>query len=132
MKERQLSLSLLIPKRIQRGLRVITLQEAIKKSPILLSDYWKNEWLIGTIIISYFAGSNYIFADCISMTKEPNQKIETVCTCHNGYMSNISNRVQYHSFLKNQISPMDIFVLDKYWKHNRRNHIYFWTRLVQS
>ena len=32
----------LIPKRMQRGLRVITLQEAIEKSTILLSQYWKN------------------------------------------------------------------------------------------
>ena len=51
---------------MQRGLRVITLQAAIKKSPILLSQYWKNECLDGTIIISYFGGSNNIFADCSS------------------------------------------------------------------
>ena len=50
----------LIPKRMLRGLRVITLQGAIEKSPILLSHYWKNEWLNGTIIISYFGGSNNI------------------------------------------------------------------------
>ena len=49
---------------MQRGLRVITLQEAIKKSPILLSQYWKNEWLDCTIIISYIGGSNNIFTDC--------------------------------------------------------------------
>ena len=48
---------------MQRGLRVITLKGAIKKSPILLSQYWKFEWLDGTIIISYFGGSNNIFAD---------------------------------------------------------------------
>ena len=31
---------------MQIGLRVITLQEAIKKSPILLSQYWKmNDWM---------------------------------------------------------------------------------------
>ena len=30
-------------KRMKRGLRVITLQGAIEKSPILLSQYWKNE-----------------------------------------------------------------------------------------
>ena len=47
-----------------KGLRVITLQEAIRKSPILLSQYCKNEWLVSTIIISYFGGSNNIFADC--------------------------------------------------------------------
>ena len=29
-------------KRMQGGLRVITLQGAKKKSPILLSQYWKN------------------------------------------------------------------------------------------
>ena len=51
-------------KRLQRGLRVITLQGAIKKSPILLSQYCKNEWFDGTIIISYFDGNNNIFADC--------------------------------------------------------------------
>ena len=28
---------------MQRGLRVINLQRAIEKSPILLSQYWKNE-----------------------------------------------------------------------------------------
>ena len=43
-------------KRMQKGLRVITLQGAIEKS----------EWLDGNIIISYFGGSNNIFADCIS------------------------------------------------------------------
>ena len=37
---------------MQRGKRVITLQGAIE-----------NEWLIGTIIISYFGGNNNIFAD---------------------------------------------------------------------
>ena len=40
---------------MQRGLRVITLQGEIEKS----------EWLDSTIIISYFGGSNNIFADCI-------------------------------------------------------------------
>ena len=51
---------------MQRGLRVLTLHWAIEKSPILLSQYWKNEWLDGTIIISsYFGGSNNIFADCM-------------------------------------------------------------------
>jgi hypothetical protein len=49
---------------MQRGLRVITLQGAIEKSQILLLQYWNNEWLDGTIIISYFGGSNNIFADC--------------------------------------------------------------------
>ena len=33
----------LIPKRMQRGLRVITLQGAIEKSPVLLSKCWKFE-----------------------------------------------------------------------------------------
>ena len=46
---------------MQRGLRVITLQGAIDKSPIFLSQYWKNELLDGTIIISYFSGSNNIY-----------------------------------------------------------------------
>jgi hypothetical protein len=41
------------------------LQRAIEKSPILLSQYWKFELLDSTIIISYFGGSNNIFADCI-------------------------------------------------------------------
>jgi hypothetical protein len=39
---------------------------AIEKSPILLLQYWKNEWFDGTIIISYFGGINNIFADCRS------------------------------------------------------------------
>ena len=46
---------------MQRGLRLITLQGAIEKSPILLSLYLKNEWFDGIIIISYFGGSNNIF-----------------------------------------------------------------------
>jgi len=49
---------------MQNGLRVINLQGAIEKGPILLSQYWKNEWLDGNIIISYFDGTNNIFADC--------------------------------------------------------------------
>ena len=52
-------------KKDERGLRVITLQGAIKKSLILLSQYRKNEWLDSTIIISYFGDSNNIFAGCI-------------------------------------------------------------------
>ena len=55
----------LIPKRMQRGLRVLPLQGSIEKSPILLSQYWKNEWLDCTINILYFGGSNNIFADCM-------------------------------------------------------------------
>ena len=46
---------------MQRELRVITLQGAIDKSPILLSQYWKFEWLDGTIIILYFGGIAIIF-----------------------------------------------------------------------
>ena len=49
---------------MQKGLRVITLQGAIEKSPILLTQCLKNDWLDGIIIISYFGGSNNIFADC--------------------------------------------------------------------
>ena len=45
---------------MQKGLKLITLQGAIEKSPILLSQYWKNELLDGNIIISYFGGSNNI------------------------------------------------------------------------
>ena len=34
-------------KKMQRGLRVITLQGAIEKNPILLSQYWKiNDWMV--------------------------------------------------------------------------------------
>ena len=50
---------------MQKG--VITLQGAIEKSPLLISQYWKNEGLDVTIIISYFGDSNNTFADC---TKE--------------------------------------------------------------
>ena len=53
---------------MQRGLKVIALQGAVEKSPILLSQYWKFEWLDGTIIILYFGGSNTIFADCTPLT----------------------------------------------------------------
>ena len=42
---------------------MITLQGAIEKSPILLSQYRKNEWLNGNKTISHFDGSNNIFAD---------------------------------------------------------------------
>jgi hypothetical protein len=59
---------------MERGLRVITLQGAIEKSPILLSQYWKNELLDGSIIISYFGGSNNIFADCTI-----NKLLQIVC-----------------------------------------------------
>ena len=48
---------------MKRGFRVITLHRAIEKSPILLSQYWKFEEFDGSIIISYFGGSNNIFAD---------------------------------------------------------------------
>ena len=48
----------------KKDARVITLQGAIEKSLILLSQYWKVECLDGTIIISYFGGSNNIFVDC--------------------------------------------------------------------
>ena len=50
---------------MQRGLRVITLQGETEKSPILLSQYWKNDRLDGTIIITHFDGSNNILVDCI-------------------------------------------------------------------
>ena len=52
----------------EKGLRVIPLQGEIEKSPILLAQYWKNEWLDGTTIILYFGDSNNIFADWISVT----------------------------------------------------------------
>ena len=51
--------------------KVITLQGAIGISPILLSQYWKFEWLDGTIIISYFDGGNNIFVDCIQVVLVP-------------------------------------------------------------
>ena len=55
---------------MQKGLRVTTLQGAIEKSPILLSQYWKNECLDGTIIISYFGCSNNILVDCILLARQ--------------------------------------------------------------
>ena len=55
---------------MQRGLEVITLQGAIERSLILLSQYWKNERFDGTIIISYFGGSNDIFANCMCLIAE--------------------------------------------------------------
>ena len=45
--------------------RVITKWGAIEKSPILLSQYWKQYYFKRvTKIISHFDGSNNIFADC--------------------------------------------------------------------
>ena len=49
---------------MQKGLKLISLQGAIEKSPILMNNWI--EWLDGNIIISYFGGSNNIFAECIS------------------------------------------------------------------
>ena len=51
---------------MQKALKLITLQGAIKKSPILRKQYWKNKWLDSNIFISYSGGSNNIFANCIS------------------------------------------------------------------
>ena len=51
--------------------RAITKCEAIKKSPILLSKYWKNWQLDSTIIISYFGCTNNIFTDCIWIIISP-------------------------------------------------------------
>ena len=46
--------------------RAITKWGAIKKSPILLSQYWKiYDFLRVAKIISHFDGSNNIFVDCI-------------------------------------------------------------------
>ena len=50
---------------MQWGLRVITLQGALEKNPILLSHYWKFEWLDGTIIISYFGGIAIILSPTV-------------------------------------------------------------------
>ena len=51
---------------MQRGLRVITFQGAIEKSPILLSQYWTNyHFEREPKIISHYDGNNNIFADCI-------------------------------------------------------------------
>ena len=48
-----------------RKVGAITKWGAIEKSPILLSQYWKNyHFLRVTKIISHFAGSNNFFADC--------------------------------------------------------------------
>ena len=51
-----------------KRLRAITKWEAIEKSKILLSQYWKNNhFLRVTKIISHFDGSNNIFADYIDV-----------------------------------------------------------------
>ena len=43
IKNKEKKIKELIPKRMQRGSRVITLQGAIEKSPIFLLQYWKFE-----------------------------------------------------------------------------------------
>ena len=68
----------------------ITTWGAIEKSQILLSQYWKNEWLDGTIIISNFDGSNNIFANCRPSTKCGNNTIFSRHWLENIYKRNIS------------------------------------------
>ena len=63
---------------MQRVLRVITLQGALKKSPILLSQYWKNE-SNSTIIISHFSGTN-IFYSCIFIRTFILSQFWIICT----------------------------------------------------
>ena len=47
--------------------RAITKWGAIEKTPILLSQYWKNcNFERVTKIISHFDGSNNIFVDCMT------------------------------------------------------------------
>ena len=60
---------------MQRGLRVITVQGAKKKSPILLSQYWTNEWLDGFIIISYF-GVALIFSPTVQFKNNNQDKFK--------------------------------------------------------
>ena len=69
---------------------MITLQGAIEKSPILLSQYWKNEWFDGTIIIYYFGGSNNIFANCM-LNSRSNVQYKTVQFYTMTYFSNSGN-----------------------------------------
>ena len=59
--------------------RAITKWGAIGKSPILLSQYWKNYHFI-TVTKKKFDGSNNIFADCIhqSNLKIWNQNYKTI------------------------------------------------------
>ena len=76
----------LIPKRMQRGLIVLTLQGAIKESPIL--QYWNNVWLDGTIIISYFgapiilwsAVCNILKSNGITFSKQINSRLKLIQT----------------------------------------------------
>ena len=51
----------MIPKRMQRGLRVITLQEAIKCN--ITIAILENQKIYSNIIISHFGDTNNIFAD---------------------------------------------------------------------
>ena len=46
-----------------RRLRAITLQGALEKSPILLLQHWKNEYIESNIFILHFGGTNNIFAN---------------------------------------------------------------------
>ena len=53
-----------------------------REKSILLSQYWKNEWFDGTIIISYFDGSNNIFSPTIVSDKQDVKFLKSAFSLH--------------------------------------------------
>ena len=98
---------------MQRELRLITLQGAIEKSPILLSQYWKNEWLDGTKIISYFCGSNDNFADCNSIQRKMYSKGFYIFShLHNHVVHNQWKNGQPLSPSNSQVKPRSTHLIE--------------------
>ena len=99
---------------MQKGLRVITLQGAIEKSPILLSQYWKNQWFDGNIIISYFDGSNNIVIS-FSTYKHKYLDIQT-CTI---FIQSVPKNMEFKRFTKISYIACNFF-LDFYKRFKLR------------
>ena len=62
---------------MQKGLRVITLQGAIEKCPKLLSQYWKNELLDGTLKCIVCSTQQEISSGKVNENKDKKLSIRT-------------------------------------------------------